>query len=106
MQGHKCGSRAKGKGVGETGEQLQVQNGSRRGTGADANRGAVGRATRCVATWTRYKAMEDRVDFLAASLGKDDLADSTNGVDQVLIQVWRLTSNQVKCRGVDWLLIN
>ncbi len=32
--------------------------------------------------------------------GRDDLlTDSTNGVDQVLIQVWRLKSNQVKCRG-------
>ncbi len=77
-----------------------MQNGSRRGTGADANRGAVGRMTLCVATWTREEANKDTKKIEGRLFGNppgrdDPLADSTNGVGQVLIQVWRLKSNQV-----------
>ncbi len=39
---------------------------------------------------------KERVDFSATPLGRDDLlVDSTNRAGQVLIQVWRLKSNQV-----------
>ncbi len=41
-----------------------------------------------------------RVGFSATSREREErLADTTNGADQVLITIWRLTSAQVKSRG-------
>ncbi len=55
------------KGVGETGEQQWIRNGSGRGTGLAST----------VGMWEGT-----RVDFSAVPLGRDDLlADSTSGAD-------------------------